>query len=450
MESNAPLSQPHRVITTYGGKRSFQFSNNMLDNMEMMMMPKPNSWIYVDEECDINTFKSNHELRALGLQRRFADELDDLIISMASHKPITLRRSSAMMLCHKVQDVKFANVFRQHDFLVKFYDLLTVEEDDILLQACFLFILGVVVIDRRVSVWLASHGIAKHLEHLLCKSDIIWTTDTMSTGNSNKRSSNDRLVSQMAQLVDLVNHTSHLSWITLPSHHVLCVHLMAALMNTLNLHGTKWIDMLFNKRIFISLLSLLHDTLHQLRYSTTHKTMNETMALQCLRVVEEVVASSGTCIAWLIRHSSNSNDATLSQGNKIAICILRLCISITDKCTEAAKTLVSMQLAPILMQVIYRKVHQDTTSNDLVLLSLGLLVNLVEQSMECCQQLCTMRISTTCQQNDLCWQQCNCQGDQVYSIIYLARLFQYLYAKSTSNNDDDDGLGVEIDKVFNY
>jgi hypothetical protein len=100
-----------------------------------------------------------------------------------------------MILCHKLQDVKFANVFRQHDFLVKFYDLLTVEEDDTLLQTCFLFILGVVVTDRRVGVWLVPRGLTKHLEHLLCKSDVIWTAEAVSTGS--RRSDNDRMASQV-------------------------------------------------------------------------------------------------------------------------------------------------------------------------------------------------------------------------------------------------------------
>jgi hypothetical protein len=48
LESSPPLSlQPHRVITTYGGKRSFQFSRNVFDILESA--PKQNQWICFDE-----------------------------------------------------------------------------------------------------------------------------------------------------------------------------------------------------------------------------------------------------------------------------------------------------------------------------------------------------------------------------------------------------------------
>ncbi|RKP26580.1 hypothetical protein SYNPS1DRAFT_27738 [Syncephalis pseudoplumigaleata] len=399
--SSASMLRPHRVVTTYAGKRSIQSGDSLEVRTGLPM--QSSRWNCIAEELACNVLKSKHELRELGLQRRFADELDDLIASIAMHRAASLRRSSAMLLCRKMQDARFTSVFRQRDFLVKFHDTLAAEEGDTLLQACCLFILAVLVADGRVGAWLASRGLVDYLGGLLGRPDVAWTTSSASANGIDGKQSSQ------------------------PSHHAVSVHIIAAVTSPPRSNGARWPDSPGNRSTFVRLLSLFCDRIERVRQSDGR------VALLLL-------------LLWLTVHlaqaTKNEQDdsGTLQE---LALCALRLCISMSDNHPDAANLLCSLGLPPIVMQTIYRWSRQhagDTDRNaegstvysDMLLLSLGLLVNMVEQSAEGCQQLRAMRISTSCRQESACWHRCSCEGDQLHATVHLARLFQCLYDKHTT------------------
>ncbi|KAI9599510.1 hypothetical protein BDF19DRAFT_8520 [Syncephalis fuscata] len=126
---------------------------------------------------------------------------------------------------------------------------------------------------------------------------------------------------------------------------------------------------------------------------------------------------------------------------ELPMSIFRICINLTGEHRRGNDVLATMHLLPVLMQIIDRWSCSSTQHNiwihdDLLLLSMGLLVNLVEQSNNNCLQLRSITISSGCQRQKTCWQQCQCKGDQQCATIHLARLFNQLHTAIPSSNRD--------------
>ncbi|KND03558.1 uncharacterized protein SPPG_01033 [Spizellomyces punctatus DAOM BR117] len=101
-----------------------------------------------EEDQDRREVKSIHELREAGEAKRFADHMEYTLDGFREDQPLGVRRSSALELAKKVLSGKFTLKMRALGFISRFYELVHLVEDP-LLVAMISFIMCALLQDRR-------------------------------------------------------------------------------------------------------------------------------------------------------------------------------------------------------------------------------------------------------------------------------------------------------------
>ncbi|RKP05694.1 hypothetical protein THASP1DRAFT_32468 [Thamnocephalis sphaerospora] len=408
----APKHHVHRVAHTYGRQRSFQ--EQSIDEM-LAELTSGNRWLDVDNESESaekKDIRSSHELRELGMLRRYADELDDLMDGVRVGQPLSVRRSSALELCRKLRDPQFAGLFRSSDLLEPYYMALATEEDAVLCP-CFLFALCLLATDGRNGKWLVARGVVVRLAAILAAtvgnasvpnahqlpasiSGLVAPVGTNSLGASAQR--------QLEQLAGWISDTDQLVLPGQPCIRRLALSILASL-SKLRSRGEAVIrDVVRNTTALTNVLDIFIAALHDLDSSKTAANC-EADAQLCLRILESVTLCCLDNQRAVVEHKDTPQQlsnallrayeqmlqqksavhADLAQDvQELPLALLRLCINLSNECPRACAVLADADLATVTIQCIHRiwcEYDSGAVNGplaDALLLMIGLLVNLVE------------------------------------------------------------------------
>ncbi|KAH0609875.1 uncharacterized protein H6S33_012421 [Morchella sextelata] len=132
---------------TYARQRSFrteEFDENTMFNVPLVMSQqsfgsKRNDGMGEDEDLEGETgskmMKTIHELREAGVNNRFLDDIEELFGDIEGDSPLSRRRSGYLELAGKMREKSFISKFRANNFTERLFTKLNKQTDEIV---CFI------------------------------------------------------------------------------------------------------------------------------------------------------------------------------------------------------------------------------------------------------------------------------------------------------------------------
>ncbi|CAG8568919.1 145_t:CDS:10 [Dentiscutata erythropus] len=358
---NANISGSPGVQKTYGKGRTIIRQDDLDSLLSDTFMPS--SLFHSDDvEKDLiirkNEVKSSHELREVGGNARFIDEINYILDGLRENHQLSVRRNSGMELSRKLLNSEFLLKVRAHNYIPKIYAMLNKNQDSFI-RCCFAFIICLLIEDKHSSeLLIREYGFMELIVNTLNN-----PLDPFDDNNESLKRSERLLIKEMKEII-----------------------IRSAI---------------FESKSQISLKSIALRTLSSL---TSLRTRYESMIKTRLRVsgglgsVINILKTELESVTGLLSGIENGKALNLSENVLDFECIGQ-CLKIIENATlfcaenqfdivEKDKELLRMLLEFLLycqVEACSRNMQRASVAMECLLGSLRVLINLSNDNQPCCQ-----------------------------------------------------------------
>ncbi|RIB21676.1 wings apart-like protein regulation of heterochromatin-domain-containing protein [Gigaspora rosea] len=358
---NANISGSPGVQKTYGKGRTIIRQDDLDSLLSDTFMPS-SLFQSDDVEKDLiikkNEVKSSHELREVGGNARFIDEINYILDGLRENHQLSVRRNSGMELSRKLLNGEFLLKVRAHNYIPKIYVMLNKNQDSFI-RCCFAFIICLLIEDKHSSeLLIREHGFMELIVNTLNN-----PLDPFDDSNESLKRSERLLIKEMKEII-----------------------IRSAI---------------FEAKSQISLKSIALRTLSSL---TSLKTRYEGMIKTRLRVsgglssVINILKTELEPVTSLLSRIENGKALNLSENILDFECIGQ-CLKIIENATlfcaenqfdivEKDKELLRMLLEFLLycqVEACSKNIQRASVAMECLLGSLRVLINLSNDNQPCCQ-----------------------------------------------------------------
>ncbi|CAG8621321.1 357_t:CDS:10 [Ambispora gerdemannii] len=472
------------VRFTYGQTRTIlsQDFDSLLTDSYSPSKYDDDSEMEIELESKRKSFKSIHELREQGENKRFTDEIEYILDGIREAQPVNVRRASVLVLAQKLLKTEFMTKIRSHHYIPKLYDTL-VTQDDTIVRCCFAFVVCLMIEDRRNSEFFAGKAEFTRLvtEFLTFQSDPLREDLSKSSWKKTEKS----LIGELKEIICRSDIFSDKKEISLKS---IALRSLSSLIS----YKTKYEDVI-KKRIRacdgLSIVArILKDELVPVKKlllafekGKTSKIkqkllLNFERVEQCLGILENVTAFCPENQLIIVNHekdilpmllefllychleSCDSNAENPSIALECLLGCLRVLINLTHDnqqcCRDVGKSpgmVILMRLAtvgqlPSRQSINYNKINTEkeegieesveATKFDVLLLSIGLLINLVEIDSGNQDEFRKIEQNPNCPGTRSCLRLCTCSSRKS-AVSCLVSLYNHQIEKGDDKTDSN-------------
>ncbi|GBB97032.1 hypothetical protein RclHR1_00290030 [Rhizophagus clarus] len=424
---NVPSGSGFGGQKTYGQGRTILGQDFDQDPMSLDLSLEPSLDMEIDDN-NVNgdnltpkkhTLKSSHELREVGDHTRFTDEMD-YILDGLENRSMNVRRNSVIDLLSKLLDSDFLLRVRAHNYISKIYTILNGNQD-LLIRCCFSFIICILMEDKHSSESLIQeHGFIEFIVNLLNVS-----TDPLNTDSESLKKSEKSFINDFKNIILKSTIFTNLSQISLKS---ISLRTLSSLSSLRTRHENKIKNILRDSGGLSSVINVLKSELESVgkllsaiengKLPGLQKiTLDFTLIEQCLKILENSTlfcSENQICIVedkdllhmllelllYCQLEASGKNVEEASLALECLLGTLRVLINLTNEYLPACQYVGSHLGMSILMRLATvgqlpgnnslennadpfivsatNSESVDAVKFDVLLLSIGLLINLVE------------------------------------------------------------------------
>ncbi|KAG9284298.1 hypothetical protein G9A89_002108 [Geosiphon pyriformis] len=424
--------------------------------------------------------KSIHELREQGENKRFTDEMEYLLDGLQDEQPLNVRRTSGLALCQKLLKPQFLMKIRFHNFVPRIYEILMLQQDP-LLRCCYAFIICFMIEDKHNAPFLAGKAdfVKLIVEFMSIQSDPLVENASGLWSKSEKS-----LISDIKNMISRSNLFLDNKQISLRSISLRSLSSIIAC-------KTHYEDMIKKKlRIYGGLMKVtnilkleLAPVSKLLRSLENDKSPKVNMSLSldfeciehCLAILENVTAFCPENQLYIVNHQRDllpsllqfllysqfeacrENAEDPSMVMECLLACLRVLINLTNDnqacCLEVGclgGMVILMRLATLDQLPSERSAHSDikppskdngeTSENgealkfDVLLLSIGLLTNLVEMESTNQDEFRKVEQYSRCPGTRRCLRKCTCPKRKS-AVSCLVSLYNHQIEKGHDQTD---------------
>ncbi|RIA86273.1 wings apart-like protein regulation of heterochromatin-domain-containing protein [Glomus cerebriforme] len=427
-----------------------------------------------------HALKSSHELRVGGDYTRFTDEMD-YILDGLENRSINVRRNSVMDLLSKLLDGDFLLKVRAHNYISKIYVILNGNQDS-LIRCCFSFIVCMLMEDKHSSESLIQeNGFIEFVVNLLNTSSDPLNTDIDSLKKSEKSFINDFKDIILKSMI-----FTKLSQISLKS---IALRTLSSLSSLRTRHESVIKNRLRDSGCLLLVINILKSELELVNgllsviengkpSSLQNATLDFMLIEQCLKILESATlfcSENQICIVedkdllhmlleLLLYCQVGTRGKNVEEASLALECLLgtlRVLINLTNENLPACQYVGSylgmsilMRLAtvgqlpsneppisnsgPFMIEVINIENSEsvDAVKFDVLLLSIGLLINLVETDVNIQDEFRKVDQNPTCPGSRMCMRTCTCSSRES-AVSCLVSLYNYQLEKGDDETDSN-------------
>ncbi|CAG8514217.1 7020_t:CDS:10 [Ambispora leptoticha] len=476
------------VRFTYGKTRTIlsQDFDSFLTDSYSASKYDDDSEMEIELESKRKSFKSIHELREQGENKRFTDEIEYILDGIQESQPVNVRRASVLVLAQKLLKTEFMTKVRSHHYIPKLYDTL-VSQDDFLIRCCFAFVVCLMIEDRRNAEFFASKEEFTRLvaEFLTYQSDPLCDDISKSSWKKSEKS----MIGELKEIICRSDIFPDKKEISLKS-------IALRSLSSLILYKTRYEDVI-KKRIRacdgISIVArILKDELapvkklllafekgktSKIKQKSSLSPLNFERVEQCLGILENVTAFCPENQLIIVNHekdilpmllefllychleSCNLNAENLSIALECLLGCLRVLINLTHDNQQCCRDVSKSPGMAILMrlttvgQLPYKqsiggndKINMgkeegseesvEATKFDVLLLSIGLLINLVEIDAGSQDEFRKIEQNPNCPGTRNCLRLCTCPSRKS-AVSCLVSLYNHQIEKGDDKTDSN-------------
>ncbi|GET65172.1 protein wings apart-like [Rhizophagus irregularis DAOM 181602=DAOM 197198] len=390
--------------------------------------------------------KSSHELRETGDYTRFTDEMDDIFDGLES-RSITIRINSVKDLSLKLLDGDFLLKVRAHNYISKIYTILNGNQD-LLIRCYFSFIICMLMEDKHSSESLIQeHGFIEFVVNLLNTSTDPLNIDTDSLEKNDK-------INEFKNIILKSSIFTNLSQISLKS---IALRTLSSLSSLRTRHESTIKNILRHSGGLLSVISVLKPELELVGGllseiengklpSLQNATLDFTLIEQCLKILENSTlfcSENQRCIVedkdllhmllelllYCQVEACGKNVEEASLALECLLGTLRVLINLTNENLPACHT------DPFIVNATNSE-SVDAVKFDVLLLSIGLLINLVETDSNIQDEFRKVDQNPTCPGSRMCMRTCTCPSRES-AVSCLVSLYNYQLEKDDDETDSN-------------
>nr|CAG8581406.1 4923_t:CDS:10 [Entrophospora candida] len=457
--SSLGLSSTKAMIITSTNNNN---SNTMMEftrrtilgrNNDMMLMdfydPPPKSKFSKEA-------KTSHVLREVGENSRFTDEMNYILDGLRSSQPLNVRRTSGMELAQKLLNKEFLLKIRAHNYIPKIYSNLIAHKDT----------------DKHNSEsLLLEHGL---LEMIINSIDVSHDP-FIDNNNRSLEKYEKKLVNDLRDIIFQSNIFTDKSQISLKA---IALRTLSSITSSRTrneslikrkLRVSGGLSFVINAlKLEFELVSVLLINIKKNKPSTSKIKLNFRQIIHCLKILENatlfctenqmhIVEENKEFLKMLLEfllychvEAFNINSQVLSSAMECLLGSLRVLINLTNDNQSCCQYIGGFDGISILMRLAIINSEKLVDNFDVLLLSIGLLINLVEMDPNNQNVFSKVEQNPQCSGSYKCLRTCKCFARES-ALTCLVNLYNYQIHKGEEETDSNIAaayMAILLDRSF--
>ncbi|CAH1764049.1 5583_t:CDS:10 [Entrophospora sp. SA101] len=421
-------------LKTYGQGRTILGRSN-----DMMLMdfydPPPKSKFSKEA-------KTSHVLREVGENSRFTDEMNYILDGLRSSQPLNVRRTSGMELAQKLLNKEFLLKIRAHNYIPKIYSNLIAHKDT----------------DKHNSEFLLlEHGL---LEMIINSIDVSYDP-FIDNNNRSLEKYEKKLVNDLRDIIFQSNIFTDKSQISLKA---IALRTLSSITSSRTrneslikrkLRVSGGLSFVINAlKLEFELVSVLLINIKKNKPSTSKIKLNFRQIIHCLKILENatlfctenqmhIVEENKEFLKMLLEfllychvEAFNINSQVLSSAMECLLGSLRVLINLTNDNQSCCQYIGGFDGISILMRLAIINSEKLVDNFDVLLLSIGLLINLVEMDPNNQNVFSKVEQNPQCSGSYKCLRTCKCFSRES-ALTCLVNLYNYQIHKGEEETDSN-------------
>ncbi|CAJ0842890.1 16209_t:CDS:10 [Entrophospora sp. SA101] len=435
-------------LKTYGQGRTILGRSN-----DMMLMdfydPPPKSKFSKEA-------KTSHVLREVGENSRFTDEMNYILDGLRSSQPLNVRRTSGMELAQKLLNKEFLLKIRAHNYIPKIYSNLIAHKDT----------------DKHNSEFLLlEHGL---LEMIINSIDVSYDP-FIDNNNRSLEKYEKKLVNDLRDIIFQSNIFTDKSQISLKA---IALRTLSSITSSRTrneslikrkLRVSGGLSFVINAlKLEFELVSVLLINIKKNKPSTSKIKLNFRQIIHCLKILENatlfctenqmhIVEENKEFLKMLLEfllychvEAFNINSQVLSSAMECLLGSLRVLINLTNDNQSCCQYIGGFDGISILMRLAIINSEKLVDNFDVLLLSIGLLINLVEMDPNNQNVFSKVEQNPQCSGSYKCLRTCKCFSRES-ALTCLVNLYNYQIHKGEEETDSNIAaayMAILLDRSF--
>lgn len=482
---NANISGSSGVQKTYGKGRTIIRQDDLDSLLSDTFMP---SSLFQSDDVEKNLIikknevKSSHELREVGGNARFIDEINYILDGLRENHQLSVRRNSGMELSRKLLNGEFLLKVRAHNYIPKIYVMLNKNKDSFI-RCCFTFIICLLIEDKHSSeLLIREHGFMELIVNTLNN-----PLDPFDDSNESLKRSERLLIKEMKEIIIRSAIFEAKSQISLKSIALRTLSSLTSLktryegMIKTRLRVSGGLSSVINilKTELEPVTSLLSGIENGKALSLSENILDFECIGQCLKIIEnatlfcaenqfDIVEKDKELLRMLLEfllycqvEACSKNIQRASVAMECLLGSLRVLINLSNDNQPCCQCIGCIPGMPILVRLatLGQLPHNDSVATnigsdkmdldsptnstaieavkfDVLLLSIGLLINLVEMDPENQDEFRKVEQNPFCTGSRTCLRTCTCPSRES-AVSCFVSLYNYQLEKEDDETDSN-------------